>query len=368
MDRKTIKDINVNNKNILVRVDYNVDFDDQGQPLDDGGIINTRETVDYLTGWGARVFLISHYGRPEGKQDEAFSLKKLLPYLEEIFQKKVGFSTDYLKTKEQKRLKGLPAGSIVLLENIRFFPGEKTNDLKLAKRLAKLGDIYVNDCFGASHRRHVSIVGLPKYLPAVAGLLLAKEADLIIQLISKPVRPFVFVVGGVKIKTRLGPINRLVKIADSILVGGDLTDHLKNRTDLVLPEDVIAGDKQTREKIGVFPFDQVPKGTEQLDIGPKTREKFSQIILTAKTIIWNGPVGMVENEQYRAGTEVIFQAIINNPKAISLVGGGDTLAFLRGKKGVGKITHRSTGGGAMLEMIEQGSLPGIEVLDKKETK
>jgi phosphoglycerate kinase len=368
MDRKTIKDIDVKNKNILVRVDYNVDFDDDGQPLDDGGIINTRETVNYLTDQNARVFLISHLGRPQGKQDETLSLKKLLPYLEEIFQKKVNFSSNYLQVKEQKKLRGLPAGSIVLLENIRFFPGEKKNDPELAKKLAKLADIYVNDCFGASHRKHVSIVGLAEYLPAVAGLLLAKEVDLITQLISKPVRPFIFIVGGVKIATRLRPINRLVKVADSILVGGDLADHLESRTDLVLPEDVVAGNRQTRERIGVFAFGQVPKEAEQLDIGPKTRKKFTHIISKAKTIIWNGPVGMIENEQYRRGTEAIFQAIINNSQATSLVGGGDTLAFLRGKKGVGKITHRSTGGGAMLKMIEQGSLSGIKVLDKKESK
>jgi len=366
MDQKTIKDIEIKNKPILVRVDYNVDFDESGQVLDDGGIINTRETVDFLTSRGARVFLISHLGRPQGKQEAKSSLEKLLPYLEEIFQKKIEFSTDYLKPQEQKRLKNLSAGAVVLLENIRFFPGEKENDAKFSKKLAQLGEIYVNDAFGASHRKHASIVGLPKYLPAVAGLLLEKEADLITRLISQPVRPFVFMVGGVKIKTRLGPINRMVKIADAILVGGDLTDHLKTRTDLVLPEDVVAGDKQTREKIGVFNFDQVPKGAEQLDIGPKARDKFSQIISQAKTIIWNGPVGMIENEYYQAGTEAIFQAIINNSAAISLVGGGDTLAFLRGRKGVSKITYRSTGGGAMLKLIEQGSLAGIEALDKKE--
>jgi len=365
INKKTIKDINLTGKNILLRVDYNVDFDENNQVLDDGGIQNSRPTINYLNQEAARLFIISHLGRPSGKKNPKLSLKKLLPYLKKTFHQEIKFSDDFLKPEAQKNLKSLPIGSIVLLENIRFWPGERSNDRNFAGKLSKLGDIFVNDCFGASHRFHASIVGLAKFLPAVAGLLLEKEFDLITNFIHKPNRPFVAVIGGVKLKTRLGPINRLVEIADSVLIGGDLIDHLSNRKDLILPEDVVAGDKKTKEKLGVFKLDNLPDQAEQLDIGPKSRKKFSQIISQAKTIIWNGPMGLIEKPAYQKGTETIFQSLVKNKQAVSLVGGGDTLAFLRSKDKFDKISYRSTGGGAMLELIKTGSLPGITVLDQQ---
>jgi len=362
MNKQTIKDIDLANKPVLVRVDYNVAFGDQGEVLDDGGIINTRDTINYLLQQNCRVFLLSHLGRPKGQPNPEFSLKKIVSYLTQIFNQPVKFEADYLNQKRQTELKNLPPRTITLLENTRFYPGEKTNDPQFARQLAQLGEVFVNDGFGVCHRQHASVVGVAEFLPAVAGLLLAKEVDLVTELMSQPQRPFIAILGGVKIKTRLGPINRLVKLADKVLIGGALVKHLSHRQDLELPLDVVIGDQQTRELIGDCDWQQIPAKAEAFDIGPKTRQQFTKLISQAKTIIWNGPMGLVEVEVYTQGSEVVYQAIVNNLQATSLVGGGDTLAFLRGKKGVNQISHRSTGGGALLRFIEKQTLPGIEVL------
>jgi phosphoglycerate kinase len=365
VNKKTIRDIRVVDKRILLRVDYNVSFAQNGQVLDDGGIVNTKPTIDYLVKRKARVFILSHLGRPEGKVVKEYSLKRIVSYLEKILNRKISFTANYRTLKDQARLKNLSPGEVVLLENTRFHPEESQNDPQFCQRLARLGDLYVNDCFGASHRHHCSTVGLAGCLPAVAGLLLEKEVDLITDLFQKPERPFVVIIGGVKVQTKHSSIKKLRQVADQILIGGALIKDLKPEPGLVLPKDVVVANTKEGKKIGVFPLGQVPKGGEILDIGPKTRVEFSQLIKKAKTIIWNGPLGLFERPAFSKGSEAVYQAIVSNRQAISVVGGGDTLAFLRGKKHLENLTHISTGGGAMLELIEKGTLPGIEALDDK---
>jgi len=322
---------------------------------------------------------MSHLGNPK-QQDEKYSLgnvaKRLQTYLPDY--------TVILKN-DLAPLGNTSQKTIVMLENLRFNPGEKANDTEFAKQLASLADVYVNDAFSASHRSHASIVGVPLYLPSYAGFLLKKEIELIGSAIKNPRKPLVAILGGAKISTKLKLIGRFIDIADHIILAGGLAhnfflaegkqigksisepdevEHTKTlftkatqkHVDIALPTDVIIQTGETKRVGDITETDQI------FDVGLESRIHFSNLIKEAKTIIWNGPLGMFEDAKFRGGTDAVYAAIISNPDAISVAGGGDTLAAIAGKTGREKITHISTGGGAMLEFIENGTLPGIEAL------
>jgi len=367
------------NKKILARVDFNVSLNDDGTISNDERIKQTLPTLRYLLDNGNTLILMSHLGNPK-QQDEKYSLgnvaKRLQTYLPDY--------TVILKN-DLAPLGNTSQKTIVMLENLRFNPGEKANDTEFAKQLASLADVYVNDAFSASHRSHASIVGVPLYLPSYAGFLLKKEIELIGSAIKNPRKPLVAILGGAKISTKLKLIGRFIDIADHIILAGGLAhnfflaegkqigksisepdevEHTKTlftkatqkHVDIALPTDVIIQTGETKRVGDITETDQI------FDVGIESRIHFSNLIKEAKTIIWNGPLGMFEDAKFRGGTDAVYAAIISNPDAISVAGGGDTLAAIAGKTGREKITHISTGGGAMLEFIENGTLPGIEAL------
>lgn len=394
MNKKTIKDVDLSGKKILLRVDYNVTLDDGFAITDDTRIKQTIPTLNYLLGKGCSLILMSHLGRPKGKADVKYSLKPVAQHLEKILGKKIVFVTDYLMPEDQKKLQALKPGQVVLLENIRFHKGEEANNPHFAEKLSKLGEIFVNDGFGVSHRAHASTVGITQFLPSIAGLLLEKEVDMITCALDKPKRPLVAIVGGAKTETKLVLIDKLMEKSDTILLGGCIANTFlkawgyqtgkskvdyeavetarqilwkasRNQVALMLPSDVVLGNLQTGFINGVVAVDNIDPQLQALDIGPKTKAEFGHAISRAGTIIWNGPMGVSEKKEFARGTDFIYYAIAQNKDAVSVVGGGDTLASLSKKEYLQGITHLSTGGGAMLEFIEKGSLPGIEALQDK---
>lgn len=395
MKKKTIKDIKIKDKRVLVRVDYNVSLDDGFRVGDDFRIRQTLATLEYLGKENCLIFLVSHFGRPQGKRVKKYSLKPVADHLKKIIKRRVYFfDQDYSQPKEQKKLDQYQMGDIVLLENIRFYPQEEANEQKFAKSLANIADVFVNDAFGVSHRTHASIVGVTEFLPGVAGLLLEKEVDIINQALEEPKRPLVAIIGGAKAEDKIPLVGRLLEKADYCLVGGgvantflrawgykvgkslidhemvELARHLfwkasRSNTAMLLPTDVVLGDLATNKVNGVVSADQIPAKWQALDIGPKTKAEFASVIAKAKTIIWNGPMGVFEKKEFRNGTNFIYYSIAQNPDSLSIVGGGDTLAALQKEEYLKVIDHVSTGGGAMLEFIEKGILPGIEALENK---
>jgi len=393
MDKKTIKDINLAGKTVLVRTDYNVTLEKGSKIADDTRVSQSLPTLNYLLKKNCRLILMSHLGRPEGKKDLRFSLRPVAKDLEKLLGKKVCFVQDYLSADGQKKIRQ-SKNQINLLENLRFHPEEEKNDPVFSRQLANLAEVYVNDAFGTSHRRHASIVGVPRYLPAVAGLLLGKEVDIISRTLSKPSHPFTAIVGGAKTETKIALLGRLMEKADIILLGGCvaitflkakgfdigrskydkkavglakklLLQAKEKKVKFYLPLDNVLGDLETNFVDGTVPVGQASGKLQILDIGPETEAFYGSIIDKARTIIWNGPMGMIEKKQYRRGTDFIFYAVSQNKKAVSIVGGGDTIAAISKKEYLQGITHLSTGGGAMLEFIEKGTLLGIQVLQKK---
>ena len=394
MKLKTVRDISLRNKAVLVRVDYNVPIDDYGDRhiiLDDTRIRQSLETLGYILAQKPkRVVLMSHLGRPHGIDPE-FSLEPVANHLSHLIRKPVRFIYEYPNKDICDHLTGLMNGEIVMIDNVRYYHGELTNLLQYAKDLSRLGDIYVNDAFGSSHRAHASVVGVAQFLPSVAGLLLEKEITMIDRVMDNPKSPLVAVIGGAKAETKIPMIERLMSKADYLLLGGgvgntflkafgyhvgrslyskesvDLAQQLiwkatRVETNLYLPEDVVVGSFAEKMKVGVVSNQQIPRQWMSLDIGPKTCATFAEILSKAKTIIWNGPMGANEIPVFSAGTKAVYKAITTNNGALSVVGGGDTLSSIKGKNHLDSITHVSTGGGAMLEYIERGTLPGIEVL------
>jgi len=389
---KFIDEVEIKNKKVFLRVDFNVSLNPNYTVADDARITQTLPTIQYLLKNKNRLIIVSGLNRPK-KRDPKLSLnvvaKKLHSYLPAY---KVSVVNDFLT--DSSPLEKQKENEVLFLENIRFYPEEKKNDQGFAKKLASLADLYVNDAFGVCHRTEASIVSVPKFLPAYGGLLLKKEITTISQSIRKPKKPFVAIIGGAKIETKINMIDKLTEIADYILVGGGLANtflyahgyeignsyyeykkvaqakHLlflaaQKHTEIVLPSDVIIGNPNNTEDVGVVRrSNDIPKDARILDIGPDTQAKFGAIIAKAKTIIWNGPVGFIENPVYKRGTDFIYYSIAQNTSSTSIVGGGDTLAAISKKEYLDKITHISTGGGAMLEFIEKGTLPGIEALKK----
>lgn len=345
---RSIKNINVKNKRVLVRVDFNVARDKNNRITDSFRIKESLPTIHYLMANGARVVLISHLGRPEANSAEdrkKLSLEPVAKYIRNNYSLKIDFVKDCVGGEVRQKVGALGNGEVVLLENLRFYSEEEKNDPKFSKQLADLADIYVNDAFGASHRKHASVVGITKFLPSCAGLLLEKEIVVLSKILKNPGKPAIAVIGGVKLETKLPLIQSLLKTKnyDYILIGGRLGLELF-----------------TKDKRLVVPTDY--HGAEKFDIGDNTVEEFKKNISRASTIIWNGPMGMFENKKFEKGTRAVANAIANS-SAFKVIGGGDTVAAVDKYKLFDKMDFVSTGGGAMLELLSGKKLVGIESLN-----
>jgi phosphoglycerate kinase len=388
---KYIDEVSIHDKTVLLRDDFNISLDSRHHISNDERIRQSLPSIEYLLKKHNSLILLSHLGRPRGV-DPKLSLAPVAKRLQEYLPHQQVILVPDLKSLSQEKTRKDNKNDVFLLENIRFFPGEEDNSTDFAQELAAFADVYVNDAFSVSHRASTSVVGLPKLLPSYGGLLLKKEVETIGKAISHPKNPFVTILGGAKISSKIGLIDKLIAIADFVLLGGGLANtfllaldiqvgkslvetaqvakakHLlahaeKNRTRLLLPTDAVVGDLEGKTAT-VKPVQALTKTDRILDIGPQTQAAFGQAIATAKTIIWNGPVGYFEVPAYQRGTDFLYYAIADNPQAVSIVGGGETLAALSHKEHLDKITHISTGGGAMLEFIEKGTLPGIEALNQ----
>jgi len=389
-----IDDTTIKNKRVLLRADFDVSLTPQHTIANDARIRQNIPTIKHLLQNNNRIICVAKLDRPV-KRDPKSSLQVVVDRLQSYLpETKITLIDDFL-SEDKKRFIGQSNKEIFVLENIRFYPGEKKNDLEFAKSLAALADIYINDAFAVSHRAEASLVRVPTLLPSYGGLSLKKEIEAIGKAIKKPKRPLVAIVGGAKISTKLNLINKLIDRADYVILGGGLANVFfraqrylignsiceyemvqkarqllflaaQQNTALVLPTDVIVGDPKNFERAGEIRRigDKITASESILDIGPETKALYGNIIGKAKTILWNGPVGLFENPAYRDGTDFIYYAIAHNENATSIVGGGDTLAAIAKKEYLDKITHISTGGGAMLEFIEKGTLPAIEALKR----
>jgi phosphoglycerate kinase len=386
-NKKTVKDFDFKGKKALVRVDFNVPMKD-GVVGDDTRIRAALPTIEYLLKQGASVILCSHLGRPKGGPDPKFTLKPVAEYLGKLMGKPVAFAEDCVGPKAEAAAKALKPGDVLVLENTRFHPEEEKNDMDLAKQMASLADVYVNDAFGSAHRAHSSTEGVAHFLPAVAGLLMEKEIKYLGQAIDDPKRPFVAILGGAKVSDKIGVIKNLLTKADTILIGGGMAntffkaqgypmgdslvenEALDTARELLkvggsklrLPVDVVLADKfEEGAAQKVVPTGPVPDGWRILDIGPKTVEAYSKVIKEAGTVVWNGPMGVFEMKPFAKGTFEIAKAMADC-KAVTVIGGGDSVAAVQESGLADKITHISTGGGASLEMLEGLTLPGLAAL------
>ncbi|MFA4043907.1 MAG: hypothetical protein HZRFUVUK_000689 [Candidatus Fervidibacterota bacterium] len=389
---RTIKEVDVAGKRVLMRVDFNVPLKD-GEVADDWRIRATIPTIEYLIERGAKVILISHLGRPKGKVVDEMRLDPVAKRLSELLGKPVKKLNDCIGSDVEAEIAKMQPGEVILLENLRFHKGEEENDSEFAKQLAKLGDVYVNDAFGAAHRAHASVHAITQFLPSYAGLLMEKEVENLTRLLEAPQRPFLAVLGGVKVSDKIGVIRNLMKRVDALLIGGamaytffrakglqtgrslveedkiELAKQLLNEAEqagveLCLPVDVVVADRDAEDaSTKVVPYDQIPQDMMGMDIGPMTREEYSKRIKQAKTVFWNGPMGRFELEVFSEGTKAIAKALAEC-EGVVVVGGGETAAAAIQYGIAEKVTHVSTGGGAALEFLEGRELPGIEVLRK----
>ena len=389
-NKKTIRDIDVRGKRVLVRVDFNVPVK-EGKVGDDTRIRAALPTLEYLLENGAALILCSHLGRPKGEVKSEFSLRPVAEYLGNLLGKPVAFAEDCIGPKAEEAAKALNPGGVLLLENTRFHTGETKNDPDMAKQLAALADVYVNDAFGSAHRAHSSTEGVTKFLPAVAGFLLEKEIKYLGQAVANPDRPFVAILGGAKISDKIGVIKNLLAKADSILIGGGMAntffkaegypvgdslvedEALDTAKEILaqagkkfrLPVDVVIADKFEADAAHkTMATGPIPDGWRILDIGPETEAHFAKIIKDAKTVVWNGPMGVFEFPEFAKGTFAVAQAAAESA-AVTIVGGGESVAAVKQSGLADKITHISTGGGASLEMLEGLTLPGVAALQDK---
>lgn len=389
-DKKTIKDVDVKNKRVLVRVDFNVPLKD-GNVGDDTRIRAALPTIEYLLKEGAAVILCSHLGRPKGGPDPKFTLKPVADYLGTLMGKKIYFAEDCIGLAATIAAKALKPGEILVLENTRFHEGEEKNDPDMAKQLASLADVYVNDAFGTAHRAHASTEGVARFLPAVAGFLLEKEIRYLGQAVSDPKRPFVAILGGAKISDKIGVIRNLLKQADTILIGGGMANTFfkaqgyetadslvqdealdtarellkEGSSKIRLPLDIVLGDKfEESAQLKTMMVGNVPAGWRIMDVGPETVAAYSKVIAGAGTVVWNGPMGVFEFPAFAKGTLGVAQAVADS-KAISVIGGGESVAAIQQSGLADKISHISTGGGASLEMLEGLTLPGVAALQDR---
>jgi phosphoglycerate kinase len=386
-NKKTIRDLDFKGKKVLVRVDFNVPIKD-GVVADDTRIKAALPTIQYLLDQGAAVILCSHLGRPKEGPDPQFSMKPTAEHLAKLLGRKVAFAEDCVGPIAEQAASQLKAGEVLVLENTRFHKGETKNDPEMAKQLAALADVYVNDAFGSAHRAHASTEGVARLLPAVAGFLMEKEIQYLGQAIADPQRPFVAILGGAKISDKIGVIRNLLKKADQVLIGGGMANTFfkaqgypvgdslvedealetakellaEGSTKLRLPIDVVIADRfeDSAEKRTIS-MGAIPDGWRIMDIGPETVAAFRKVILPAGTIVWNGPMGVFEFPNFAEGTFEIAKAVAEC-KGTTIVGGGDSVSAVK-KSGVAdRITHISTGGGASLEMLEGLVLPGVAAL------
>ncbi len=389
-NKKSITDIDVKGKKVLVRVDYNVPIKDN-QVTDDTRIVAAMPTLNYLLDHGAAAILCSHLGRPKGGPDPKFSLRPVAAHLSGLLGKPVAFAEDCVGPVAEAAAKALKPGDVLLLENTRFHAEEEKNDPAFSKQLASLADIYVDDAFGSAHRAHASTEGVTHYLPAVAGFLMEKEIQYLGQAIANPKRPFIAILGGAKISDKIGVIRNLLTKADQILIGGGMANTFfkaqgypigeslceddaldtarqllkSGATHLRLPVDVVIADRfEAEANKKTIPMGPVPEGWRILDIGPASVANFGKSIATAGTIVWNGPMGVFEFPPFAEGTIGIAKAVAAS-KAISIIGGGDSVSAINQAGLADKITHISTGGGASLEMLEGLDLPGLAALQDK---
>ncbi len=389
MPKKTVRDIEVRGKRVLVRVDFNVPLQ-EGRVGDDTRIRAALPTIRYLLEHGAAVVLMSHLGRPKGV-DDRLRLAPVGEHLSQLLGRPVRTLSDCIGPGVEEAVRAMQPGEIILLENLRFHPEEEKNDLDFARKLAGLGALYVNDAFGSAHRAHASTEGVARYLPAVAGLLLERELEALGKVLEAPEHPFVVLLGGAKVSDKIGVIRNLIRRADTLLIGGGMANtFLKAQgyavgdslvedealetarelfsqarsagVGLALPVDVVIAERFAADaEPRIVPVEQVPAGWRILDIGPRTVETFRQAIRGARLVVWNGPMGVFEFPAFGGGTRAVAQAVAESG-AFSVVGGGDSVAALQQLGLAERIGHLSTGGGASLEFLEGKPLPGVEVL------
>ena len=392
--KKTIRDVDVKGKRVLMRVDFNVPLDDSLNITDDIRIRAALPTIKYVLDKGAKVILMSHLGRPDGKVVEKMRLAPVAKRLGDLLGKPVTMLKDCIGDDVKKAVAAMKPGDVVLLENLRFHPEEEANDANFAKELASLGDIFVNDAFGTAHRAHASTEGVTKYLPSLAGFLLEKEIEYLGSAVDAPKRPFVAILGGAKVKDKIKVIDNLLNKVDAILIGGGmaytflkakgrtigaskldkdgfdtakaaLDKAAKKNIPILLPVDNVIGDKFDANANTKVVGEDIPDGWMGLDIGPKTVKLFEDKLKDAKTVVWNGPLGVFEMDKFAKGTEEIAKFLSNSKGATTIIGGGDTAAAMSKFKVDSKMSHISTGGGASLEYLEGRGLPGIDALNDK---
>ena len=392
MNKKTIKDIDIKNKKVLVRCDFNVPYDENRNITDNRRIVAALPTIQYLIQNNCKVILCSHLGRPKGEVKPEFSLDIVAKELSKLLGKEVKLAKDVVGEDAGKLASELKEGEVMLLENVRFESGEEKNDEALSKKFASLAEIFVNDAFGTAHRAHSSTTGVASFLPAVSGFLIEKELNFLGTALEKPQRPFVAILGGKKVSDKIGVINSLLEKVDTLLIGGAMAYTFfksmgYNVGDSICEEDKLDLAKELMEKAkskGVkfmLPVDtkigkefsadtesktvkytEIPDGWEGFDIGEETIKRYSEELKNAKTVVWNGPLGLFEFEQFAVGTNEIAKTLAN-VDAVKIIGGGDSAAAVEKAGLAEKFTHISTGGGASLEFLEGKKLPGIEVLE-----
>lgn len=394
LNKKTIEDIDVNGKRVLVRCDFNVPQDEEGNITDDRRIIAALPTIKYLMEHNAKVILCSHLGRPKGEFNMKYSLKPIAKRLSELLGKKVHMADDVIGDSAKCLVASLREGDVMLLENVRFHKEEEANDMAFSKALAELADVYVNDAFGTAHRAHASTEGVAKYLPAVCGYLIQKEINVMGKALNNPVRPFVAILGGKKVSDKINVITNLIDKVDELLIGGgmaytffkakgyeigksiceddkvELAKELMEKAahkgvKLLLPIDnVVATEFSNDAESKVVASNEIPADWEGVDIGPETVKLYGDALKNAKTVIWNGPMGVFEFDKFAVGTNEIAK-ILGGLDAITIIGGGDSAAAIEKGGFADKMTHISTGGGASLEFLEGKELPGVAAANDK---
>ena len=391
--KKTIRDIDVAGKRVLVRVDYNVPINSELKIVDDTRIVATLPTIRYLSEHGAKIILCSHLGRPNGQVDTKLSLRPVLARLSKLLEKPVSFAEDVLDKTTLDLVNGMENGDVLMLENIRFYPQEEKNDEAFAKKLAKLADVFVLEAFATAHRKHASTYGIAQHIPAVCGFLVEQELRMFDKVLNKPERPFVAILGGAKVSDKLPVIENLIEKVDTILIGGgmaytfikaiggsigmslvdnskvdlakELLDKAKEKgVKIILPIDNV-GAKEFSEDAEIKLFNSAffADDYQGMDIGPKTIKAFKKEIKKARTIVWNGPVGVYEYETFKRGTNKIAKYVAKS-KATSIIGGGDSIAAIHSLGVAKRVSHISTGGGASLMVLQGKTLPCVELIEE----
>ncbi|MGG4343802.1 phosphoglycerate kinase [Paenibacillus lautus] len=393
MNKKSVRDVEVSGKRVFVRVDFNVPLED-GKITDDTRIRETLPTIKYLVEQGAKVILASHMGRPKGEVVESLRLTPASQRLSELLGKPVAKADEAVGEAVKAQVEKLQNGDVLVLENVRFYPGEEKNDPELAKQFAELADLFVNDAFGAAHRAHASTEGIAHHLPAVSGLLMEKELSVLGKALSNPDRPFTAIIGGSKVKDKIDVIDNLLTLADNVIIGGGLAYTFfkaqgheigqslldKDKLDVALgfiekakelgknfylPEDIVVTDEFSADaNTKIVDIDGIPADWEGVDIGPKTRAKYAEVIKNSKLVVWNGPMGVFEIAPFSGGTREVAQACADT-EAYTIIGGGDSAAAAEKFGLADKMNHISTGGGASLEFMEGKALPGVVALNDK---